>query len=858
MLQILTAGAPDFKTLSRLARPSRIAGLVCSLIGTALVAGCTSDPKQPFSLTEATYVGQESCVKCHAEEAQIYAGSHHDQAMQVASADTVLGDFTDAEIEHHGIVSKMFRRDGKYFAHTEGPDGRMQDFEVKYVFGLEPLQQYMIEFPSEDTEFESPEVAEAGPAAGVPRVQVLRICWNTSKNEWFYLAPPDVKDKLAPDDDLHWTGVAQRWNNMCAECHSTDYRKEFSPPADHLNFVSNRTEGSKANQTFGGNYQSSFMEIDVSCEACHGPGSVHVELAGQTFPGWNRDRGYGLADLKKTAENQIQACAPCHSRRNVVHGGFRAGENFYDYYSNALLTAGVYYPDGQILDEDYVHGSFIQSKMYHKGIRCTDCHDPHSARLKHDGNQVCTSCHQHPTAKYDSVGHHFHKEGSEGAKCVNCHMPATTYMEVDSRRDHSFRIPRPDLSTEQGTPNACTSCHLERENVGVEKREGLKLYQDWMQAAREGDEEVAAEIARANQWCDDACEKWYGEQRRRDEHFGIAISAGQKGEEGAVEKLEQLLGRRGYEAPAIARASALNLLSQIDPEAAASAAETAIKDDHPLVRQAALAALLGSPNPTKSVSLLERLLDDPIRSVRIEASRVLTELPIQLRQSVNASKLRSATEEWLSGLEYNNDRAGAHLAKGIMAEQQGRNQQALKHYQTALSVEPNVTGPRTNLAALLERNLSSTNQRSPAYAKLQSEIAELRRSELPLLQRDADLLPGAASIQYRLGLAYYIDDQKRLAAKHLSRASELEPEQHAYAQTAAMLFETLANDGQAELSVAKENEGSSREKVIALEKQIRSDWNEALAKIRSASELSSDQGTMTLLQRIEAAASNFR
>ena len=469
-----------------------------SVLSLVVVSGCKnksvplgSDGKT-FDLTSATYVGRETCVACHQDEAMKFAGSHHDDAMQLASDATVLGDFDDVEVEHYGVVSRFFREGSKYMVNTEGPDGTMQDFEVKYVFGLTPLQQYMVEFPS---------VGQKTSVGELPRVQVLRLSWDTSLKKWFYLSPPDVDEKLAPNDDLHWTGIAQRWNTMCAECHSTDYQKKFEnsdasfqlanyhAPA-HTNQVetggaegrpdSNSVLGAMDLPVAKGEYHSSFIEIDVSCEACHGPGSVHLKLAKMTFPGWSRETGYGLANLKQTAENQIQACAPCHSRRNVVAGSFKAGNNYYDHYSNELLMEGVYYPDGQILDEDYVHGSFIQSKMYHKGIKCSDCHDPHSAKLIHDGNKVCTSCHQHPAAKYDTVAHHFHKPEGEGARCVNCHMPATTYMAIDSRRDHSFRIPRPDLSSSLGTPNACTGCHLKPENVAEGKRADLLRYQDWM------------------------------------------------------------------------------------------------------------------------------------------------------------------------------------------------------------------------------------------------------------------------------------------------------------------------------------------------------------------------------------------
>ena len=198
---------------------------------------------------------------------------------------------------------------------------------------------------------------------------------------------------------------------------------------------------------------------------------------------WDRKQGYGLAKLKgDDATAQIETCAKCHSRRGGIQEGFCGGQSFHDFYTNELLTEQTYHAMAKSKTRFTVYGSFLQSKMYHEGIRCTDCHDPHAAKVKFDTNQLCTSCHAHPAGKYDTPNHHRHKEGSTGAQCVECHMPETTYMAVDPRRDHSLRIPRPDLSVKHGTPNACTQCHIDSAKLPEVDQKNLdgKQYLDWL------------------------------------------------------------------------------------------------------------------------------------------------------------------------------------------------------------------------------------------------------------------------------------------------------------------------------------------------------------------------------------------
>ena len=373
---------------------------------------------------------------CHADEAAAWQGSHHALAWTLPDETTVLGDFDDATFEHQGVVTRFSRDGAAFVVETDAADGTIQRFEVVGVAGIAPLQQYLLE-------------TEPG------REQSLDIVWDVEEQRWYHLYPDQ---ELQPGDGMHWTGPFKSWNARCAECHATGYERNYDLEARR--------------------YQSRQAEMGVGCEACHGPGEAHLAWAADPENA-GLDRWSGLTDQGFTIDfspavptAEIEQCAACHSRREpFLDGNPLPGTAFDDAYRLSLLREGLYHPDGAILDEVYVYGSFLQSKMHGQGVRCSDCHEPHSAELKADGNAVCTQCHspagneRFPTlrpADFDSPAHHFHEAGTEGAACVSCHMPDRAYMGIDWRRDHSFRIPRPDLSLQTGAPNACTDCHTDR------------------------------------------------------------------------------------------------------------------------------------------------------------------------------------------------------------------------------------------------------------------------------------------------------------------------------------------------------------------------------------------------------------
>lgn len=660
----------------------------------------------PQDLT-ATYVGRQTCISCHASQNQLWQNSDHDLAMDNATAEFVSGDFNNTSLVHYGITSKMTTEGDRYFIETQGPDGNHSKFEVKYVFGYHPLQQYLAEL-------------EGG------RIQVLPVSWDTVKKEWFY-ANPD--DPFGPQDPLHWTGSAQNWNHMCAECHTTDFAKNYDLKTD--------------------SYHSTYSEMDVSCEACHGPGSTHVKIANSGSVFWDRHHGYGLVKLKgDNPKPQLETCAPCHSRRRRLLEGYKPGDHYDDYFQLSLLEENLYYADGQINDEVYVYGSFNQSLMFRKGIRCTDCHDPHTTRLKFKGNRLCAQC--HVPAKYDGPSHHHHKMDSKGALCVECHMPEKNYMVVDPRRDHSLRVPRPDLTVKIGTPNACNNCHTKKEETA--------------------------------QWAADAVEKWYGTKRREKKHYGEILADGRNHIPHAETELIGL-AKDTKDAGPIVRATAISILAtNYDGNESREAVQKALKDRDPLVRTAATRAFEGisfnSPQEAEHYKeILFPLLKDVSRSVRVEATRFCSRFPMQILSSEEQETLDKAIKEYKKVLATDNDQTGTHISLGNLYRTLGNIESTIHEYQIALELEPAVAGPRSNLAQI--------------YETLQNveEAKRLRKEELEILKRDSELLPDNAVIHYRLGLSHYLLGDLENAEKSLSRAVELAPSIPDYRFVLVLLYE---------------------------------------------------------------------
>jgi len=636
-------------------------------------------------IPDESFLGDKTCKECHADQFEEWKGSHHDKAMQIANDRTVLADFNDKVFVSQGVKSRFFKENDEFYVNTEGPDGTYQTYQIIYTFGIEPLQQYIVKFPD-------------------GHYQCLRTAWDTEKNKWFDLYPDF---KVVHSEWLHWSRGGLNWNNMCADCHSTNVRKNYDYNTH--------------------SYNTEYSIINVSCEACHGPGKEHVNEVNRLGESYtNSNSLYMTSDT--APKELVDQCARCHMRREQITSNYNYSGTLLDHYSPQLIDANLYYPDGQIKDEVYVYGSFLQSKMYQNDVSCNNCHNSHSLKLKKEGNSLCTQC--HVDEKYNTSEHHFHKMNTDSSKCINCHMTGKVYMGNDYRRDHSFRVPRPDLSLKYGSPNACTQCHTDKDD----------------------------------KWAWKEYKKLYGEidTLRTSDKLAHGLSNASNGHKSLMQLVED------KNQPNIIRASAVQALANYEVQNSIEKYLSYLNDKSPLVRAATL-DVLGSVNMSDYSHTLLPMLEDPKRSVRIKAFFALgsideQSIPVRYKTTYNNVK-----EEFLTNLNTNSDFVGSRVKKADFFLKKGNIEDGIKLYESALQIDNLNNQLRFTLANLYYRNgsfdkaeelfltvISNEPTFGPTYYSLALLYAELERTDEAINKMELALKynPNNIRIYYNLSLLY--------------------------------------------------------------------------------------------------------
>ena len=642
----------------------------------------------------ANMVDEQQCQGCHSAQVKDWQGSHHQLAMQQADPQTVLANFDNVQFKSEGERTRFYRQNNEFWVNTPGADGKPADFKVAYTFGIAPLQQYLID-------------------VGDGKLQALGIAWDTEKNGWFHLYPGQGVNFKNP---LHWSKPSQNANFMCVECHTTGYKRNFDAATNSFN--------------------SQWNSLGVGCQACHGPASNHLQaVAGKSdLP----HAGFDVDLNSKDATAEIETCARCHARRAPLGDGFTVGKRLMDDYLPSVLTRELYALDGKIKDEVFEHGSFAQSKMFDKGVRCSNCHNPHSEQLKAPGNGVCLQCHNSAgkaatgaiedkglqAKNYDSIEHHRHTEGQPGSQCVDCHMPGKLYMGNDFRHDHSFSIPNPVRAKTLGTPDACLTCHQGK--AGDKVTEQFKL--------------------------------WTAHNEPQAARYDESLWLIRGGKPGAAQVLYEQLRRSNL--PAIQRATLLAELANYPSESALKLASKDLANPAPQVRESAVRAVSAFLPAAERIALLSPLLTDSVRAVRIIAARNL--------QGAARNGLGKAQGAWEKAIgEYEvvqlslAERAESNLNLAMLYQASGRSAEVEPMLRSALLRDADFYPALVTLAQWLE--------------------ARGRAGEAKVLLGDAiKANPQAALLQHSQGLALIRAGQPKQAMTALQQAVKLEPDNSQY------------------------------------------------------------------------------
>jgi predicted CXXCH cytochrome family protein len=716
------------------------------------------------------FVGSEACAGCHQAQTDLWRTSQHRRAMDHATDKSVLADFNDTSFDRAGVHSRFFRKDGKFLVETDGPDGKLATFEIKYTFGVEPLQQYLVEFPD-------------------GRVQALSIAWDTRPKQaggqrWFHLYP---NEEIRHDDVLHWTRLNQNWNFMCAECHSTGVRKNYDAAGDR--------------------FATTTAEISVGCEACHGQGSNHVAWARAQQSWWpfgrpdDPDKGLqGRFDERqgvswyhdpRTGEarrsfspallrKEVETCGRCHARRSEMSEDWVPGRSLSETHVVSQLTEQVYWADGQMRDteEAYNYVPFRQSRMFAAGVTCGDCHDPHSGSLRVVGAGVCLQCHASET--YASAKHSHHEAAARQPDCISCHMPARTYMVIDARHDHSLRVPRPDLSVKLGTPNACNACHADKPAA----------------------------------WAADAVARWFGPERKGFQTYAAAFAAAWSDRSDAGTLLAAVAAD-GH-APDVARASALTeLASRVSPTNI-ELARSGLKDRDPMVRIGAMDMLAQVPSEQLWTPVAP-LLSDPVRGVRMRAALLLAAVPTARQPSADRARFESAAAEFVAARRLNADRPEERATLASFYTRRGLTAEAETEYKAALRLAPQYVPAATNLADLYRQTgrdrdgegvlrdaLARASQDAGLHHALGLLLIRMKRPDEALgeLRRASELAPDRVRYAYVFAVALHSAGQREQAMTVLKKILADRPDDRDAIQ-AIMAFARDAGDVATALEYAK-------------------------------------------------------
>jgi predicted CXXCH cytochrome family protein len=450
-------------------------------------------------------LGSGACARCHDVEHAQWKNSLHIKMTKPIAEATIVGDFREGtKFADHDRAYTFGMKSGKPVISVSFGGRPPETFTVDYTLGAKRYQGYLSTLPE-------------------GRIYVLPVFWHVASKRWV-----DWKEITPIPDGAH--DIRQIWNANCFNCHGT-----------------NIVQGYDLDEK---KYRSTWTEMGIGCEACHGPGRQHVALMEE----WEKDpaskpkydnssKNRQLSDTLKIFSTRsseprriYDTCAYCHGNKNNVFVGFKGGDNYSDYAMPFLISEpipesdlqGEFWPDGRPNRFNRPQALTLSGCFKAGAITCTNCHVAHGSRNEHslkvniyqgrNGDALCTQCHTAPKpqaaspkpASFTGAGlqaHTFHAPDSAGSRCISCHMSDVNWRLLIRRRDHTFQPPVPENTAQFGVPNACTTCHDNRSPEWAvrqmdawwgdrERRAGAAALADTMYRAGSGDTTTLPALAR--------------------------------------------------------------------------------------------------------------------------------------------------------------------------------------------------------------------------------------------------------------------------------------------------------------------------------------------------------------------------
>lgn len=615
------------------------------------------------------YTGSASCQRCHEVEYDSWRRTLHVQMTRPVGEARIAGDFTSgARLEADGRAYTMEARGGKYFISVARNGGPAERFEINYTLGARRFQGYLSTLSD-------------------GRIYVLPVFWHNESKRWVdYRTITPI-----PDDPTH--DLRQIWNVTCVNCHATNLVRNYNVAAN--------------------TFATTWTEMGVGCEACHGPGRDHIDDPDHLK----------IFTMKKVPPRQIfDACGYCHGNKNNVFLGFKAGDVYEDYAVPFLISEpipandpqGDFWPDGRPSRFDRPQALTLTGCFRKGEATCTSCHRMHGSENNHSlkvaidapggghtraSDTLCTQCHSRLGSEgsegsegskgspHALEAHTHHAADSQGSRCINCHMSDVNWRLLTRRLDHTFQPPVPEMTARYGVPNACTTCH---ENKTPE-------------------------------WAVATMDNWYGDRSRRLSTVALADTmyrAG-AGDVSVLPEVTKLIVDRSR--GALIRASAAEFAGRLigsirgsqgaqDSQGSGSSIDVAIvnaliggaSDSEPMVRITAVRSL-GLLDDLRIVPVLFAKLVDPARVVRVRAAEALLNMSVTTAEGAPGQALAAAQDEWLASLRSFDDVSYNHLTLSRLFVARGNTEEAVRELNVAIRLDPSDARPHVSLGVLAAR-----------------------------------------------------------------------------------------------------------------------------------------------------------